>query len=90
MLHRLNISLHQRHNEKIRITFLARKTKFRRILNEVELIAELRKNDSYIVRSVTYERYVTFIFSAILRFKGHFELLQTDELHRSIGNYQKY
>lgn len=60
MLHRLNIPLHHKDNDKIRITFLERKTKYRQILNSDDLIAELKKNQSYIVRNVRFERAMAF------------------------------
>lgn len=61
ILHRLRIPLHHKDDERVRITFLERKTKFRRILNSDELIAEIRKNESYSVQSVRFERTVSFI-----------------------------
>lgn len=61
ILHRLNIPLHPKDDERIRITFLERKTKFRRILNSDELLAEIQKNESYSIQSVQFERTVPFI-----------------------------
>lgn len=60
MLYRLNIPLHHKTDDKIRITFLERKTKFRQVLNSDELMDELRKNDSYTVNNVRFERAVQF------------------------------
>lgn len=60
MLHRLNIPLHHKSDDKVRITFLERKTKFRQILNSNELVDELKKNQSYAVRSVHFERAIPF------------------------------
>lgn len=56
VLHRLNIPLHKRQNPRIRITFLARRTKYRQILNADELVNELRQNESYAVQTVHFER----------------------------------
>lgn len=61
MLHRMNIPLHHKSDDKVRITFLERKTKFRQILNSDELVAELMKNQSYSVKSVRFERSTPFM-----------------------------
>ncbi|XP_031623122.1 EGF domain-specific O-linked N-acetylglucosamine transferase [Contarinia nasturtii] len=61
MLHRLNIPLHHKSDDRIRITFLERKTKFRQILNSDELVLELKKNRTYDVRSVSFDRATPFI-----------------------------
>lgn len=60
MLHRLNIPLHHKSDDKIRITFLERKTRFRQILNSDELVAVLKKNQTYTVRYVRFERAMPF------------------------------
>lgn len=60
ILHRLKIPLQHKSDDKIRITFLERKTKYRQILNSDELIDELKKNDTYSVRSVRFERAMEF------------------------------
>lgn len=60
MLHRLNIKLHRKSDDKIRITVLERKTKYRQILNLDELINEMRRNESYEVQVVRFERTVPF------------------------------
>lgn len=60
MLHRLNIPMHRRNDDKIRITFLERKTKYRQILNSDDLYSELRKNQSYQVQVVQFERTIPF------------------------------
>lgn len=60
MLHRLDIPLHHKSDDRIRITFLERKTRFRQILNSDELIDELNKNQSYAVKSVRFERTTPF------------------------------
>lgn len=56
MLHRLKVPLYPKSDPKIRITFLVRRTKFRQILNVDELLHELRKNQSYEVQIVHFER----------------------------------
>lgn len=58
LLHRLGIPLHRRDNTKIRITFLSRQTRFRRILNENQLIDALKQNDNYSVNLVNFDRFV--------------------------------
>lgn len=58
----MRIPLHKKHDPKIRITFLSRKTKFRNVLNENELVEAIRSNSSYIIQKVTFERQVNFIF----------------------------
>lgn len=60
MVHRLKVPLEQKADDKIRITFLERRTKYRQILNSDELVGELRKNSSYTVRSVQFERGTRF------------------------------
>lgn len=50
-------------NSKLRITLLSRETKYRRILNEDELLTELKKDGRYIVNRVVFNRLVQkFIF----------------------------
>lgn len=61
MLHRLKVPLHRKGDDKIRITFLERKTKFRQVLNSDELVGELKKNSTYDVRSVRFERAMPFV-----------------------------
>lgn len=61
MLHRLNIPLYKRDDDRIRITFLVRKTKYRQIINADELVDELQKNQSYIVRFAQFERFLFFL-----------------------------
>lgn len=60
ILHRLQIPLRKRKNGKIRITLLSRDTKYRRILNEQELLEGLLENDSYFVRRVVYNKNIDF------------------------------
>lgn len=42
--------------QKLRITYLSRRTKYRQVLNENELLAQLNANEDYIVQRVSYER----------------------------------
>lgn len=52
VLHRLRIPLHERKNQRIRITLLSRDTQYRKILNEDELVNALKENPEYKVRKV--------------------------------------
>lgn len=56
----MNIPQHSRTDSKIRITLLSRDTKFRRILNEDELLKALQKNENYQVKRVVFNRNVSF------------------------------
>nr|XP_023027000.1 EGF domain-specific O-linked N-acetylglucosamine transferase isoform X1 [Leptinotarsa decemlineata] len=60
ILHRLRIPEHPRNDKKIRITFLSRNTKYRRILNEDELIKTLGRNPEYNVKKVVYDQNIPF------------------------------
>ncbi|XP_077292381.1 EGF-domain O-GlcNAc transferase [Arctopsyche grandis] len=60
VLNGLNIKLDNRNSDKIRITLLSRETKYRTILNEVELIDKLNENDNFIVNRVVYNRSIPF------------------------------
>ena len=60
VLHRLKIPFHNRENRKIRITLLARDTKYRRILNEEELVEAIAENPNYEVEKVVYNREIGF------------------------------
>ncbi|GLV39150.1 EGF-domain O-GlcNAc transferase [Carabus blaptoides fortunei] len=60
VLHRLNIPLHTRNNSKIHITFLSRDTKYRRVLNEDDLINALKRNENYEVQKIVYNRQLSF------------------------------
>ncbi|RZC43143.1 EGF domain-specific O-linked N-acetylglucosamine transferase, partial [Asbolus verrucosus] len=60
ILHRLKIPFHPRTNKKVRITLLSRDTKYRKILNENELIETLAENDEYEVQKVVYNREMGF------------------------------
>ena len=52
-LHRLGIPERQETQRKIQITFLARQSQYRRVLNQDELLSALEKNDQFIVRKVS-------------------------------------
>ncbi|XP_053987802.1 EGF domain-specific O-linked N-acetylglucosamine transferase isoform X2 [Hylaeus volcanicus] len=60
VLHRLSIPLHERKNQRIRVTLLSRDTQYRRILNEDELVKALKENTEYRVRKVVYNKKVPF------------------------------
>lgn len=60
ILHRLRIPFHKRTNRKIRVTLLSRDTKYRRILNEDNLIKALNENEEYVVQRVVYNRNIDF------------------------------
>lgn len=61
ILHRLRIEIRKRKSSKIRITFLSRQTKYRRILNEDSLVAAIKNNKRYHVRHVSYDDKLTFV-----------------------------
>ncbi|KOX67308.1 EGF domain-specific O-linked N-acetylglucosamine transferase [Melipona quadrifasciata] len=60
LLHKLRIPLHERKNERIRVTLLSRDTQYRKILNEDELTKALKENPEYKVRKVIYNKKVPF------------------------------
>lgn len=60
MLHSLNVKLHLRTNDKVRVTLLSRGTTYRAILNEQEIVEALLKNKKYHVQRVVYDRTVPF------------------------------
>ncbi|XP_043794817.1 EGF domain-specific O-linked N-acetylglucosamine transferase isoform X2 [Apis laboriosa] len=60
VLHRLRIPLHERKNQRIRITLLSRDTQYRRILNEDELVRALKENPLYKVKKVVYNKKISF------------------------------
>ncbi|XP_030755069.1 EGF domain-specific O-linked N-acetylglucosamine transferase [Sitophilus oryzae] len=60
MLHRLKIPIYRRINRKIKITFLSRDTKYRRVLNEEALLDSIKDNDEYEVNRVIYNRNIPF------------------------------
>lgn len=73
ILHRLKIPLYSRvGSRKIRITIISRKTKFRQMLNEPELIEEIQKNENYIVKSIVFERN--------LKFKDQLEIIRNTDV----------
>lgn len=60
MLHRLRIPEQPRKSTKLRVTFLSRQTKYRRIINEDELVEALDHHPDYDVKKVTYSREISF------------------------------
>lgn len=60
ILHSLNIKLHIRENDKIRVTLLSRGTTYRSILNEKQLLEALNKVEGYHVQRVVYDRSIPF------------------------------
>lgn len=44
----------------MRISFLSRDTKYRRVLNEEELLEALKKNENYEVQKLVYNRNMSF------------------------------
>lgn len=55
VLHRLKIEkVTLRKSNKLKITFLSRKTKYRQVLNEDELVNAISKIDDYEVNKVAY------------------------------------
>jgi EGF domain-specific O-GlcNAc transferase len=60
VLHRLDIEQLPRQSPKLRITFLARRSMYRRILNEDELFAELLKDERYEAQIVDFDHGITF------------------------------
>lgn len=58
VLHRLRIPLHERKNQRIRVTLLSRDTQYRRILNEDELVRALKENPLYKVKKVLIKRMI--------------------------------
>nr|XP_019931574.2 EGF domain-specific O-linked N-acetylglucosamine transferase-like [Aedes albopictus]XP_029724039.1 EGF domain-specific O-linked N-acetylglucosamine transferase-like [Aedes albopictus] len=54
VLHRLKIPQRSRTDRKLRITFLSRQTKFRRVLNENELLEEISENEDYLVNRASF------------------------------------
>lgn len=60
ILHRMQIPLHKRTTDKIRITLLSRKTRFRNMLNEEELYDKIKKNSNYEVRRVAFSSNIPF------------------------------
>ncbi|XP_055614137.1 EGF domain-specific O-linked N-acetylglucosamine transferase [Uranotaenia lowii] len=60
ILHRLKVPLKSHPSRKLRITFLSRQTKFRRILNEDELLEEISENENYRVNQASYSHHMSF------------------------------
>ncbi|XP_058826339.1 EGF domain-specific O-linked N-acetylglucosamine transferase [Topomyia yanbarensis] len=60
ILHRMRIPLKSNSDGKIRITFLSRQTKFRRVLNEDELLKAISVNEEYKVNRVSYSYQMDF------------------------------
>ncbi|XP_045470224.1 EGF domain-specific O-linked N-acetylglucosamine transferase isoform X1 [Harmonia axyridis] len=60
ILHRLKIPFYKRYNKKIRITFLSRETRYRRILNEDEIVTSLNKNKHYEVQKISFNQHIPF------------------------------
>lgn len=60
ILHRLKITLNDRKDDRVKVTFLSRNTKYRRILNEEELIHSIRKRKDVIVQRVIYDKDMPF------------------------------
>uniref|UniRef100_A0A6B2E8E9 EGF domain-specific O-linked N-acetylglucosamine transferase n=1 Tax=Phlebotomus kandelakii TaxID=1109342 RepID=A0A6B2E8E9_9DIPT len=60
ILHRLEIPLHPRLNTKIRVSFLSRGTKYRRVINEDELMQRLHQDERFDVQNVVYRSEMTF------------------------------
>lgn len=55
VLHRLEIPLYERTSRKIRVTFLSRNTKYRKVLNEAALLEAIRRNPEYEVERVVFD-----------------------------------
>lgn len=60
ILHRLKIPVHPRYKKTVRVTLLSRDTKYRRVLNEKELLDAIKDNKDYEVRRVVYNRNIPF------------------------------
>lgn len=61
ILHRLQIPFRPpRPQAKLRITFLSRRTKYRQVLNEDQLLEEIGSNSSYYVQRISFERALSF------------------------------
>lgn len=82
ILHRLNIAKPlpvDGHHKKINVALLSRKTPYRRILNEEELLAELSSVSSYSVRKV-FLKYKLFLY-----YKFHLQFLSYPFLIKFFG-----
>lgn len=61
ILHRLQVKAEPiKENTKIRITFLSRGTKYRKVLNEDELIERISSNEAYKVKRVIFGKQISF------------------------------
>lgn len=61
ILHRLQVKQNlPEKNKRIRITFLSRGTKYRKVLNEDELIKKITSNGNYVVERVNFGRNISF------------------------------
>ncbi|XP_058056689.1 EGF domain-specific O-linked N-acetylglucosamine transferase [Anopheles bellator] len=61
VLHRLRVRIAKRTDHRLRITFLSRQTRHRRVLNENELIAEISANPEYDVQRVSFGHEQSFL-----------------------------
>uniref|UniRef100_A0A182X0S2 EGF domain-specific O-linked N-acetylglucosamine transferase n=1 Tax=Anopheles quadriannulatus TaxID=34691 RepID=A0A182X0S2_ANOQN len=61
VLHRLKVRMTTRPDERVRITFLSRQTRYRRVLNEDELMGRIAKNPNYAVQRVSYGHDLPFV-----------------------------
>lgn len=60
VLHRLRIPQVKRTDAKVKITLLSRDTKYRKILNEAELVEALERNEEYSVERVVFNKEISF------------------------------
>lgn len=61
VLHRLQVKLNlPEASKKVRISFLSRETKYRKVLNEDELIEKITSNKHYTVQRVNFGRNISF------------------------------
>uniref|UniRef100_A0A182IUV3 EGF domain-specific O-linked N-acetylglucosamine transferase n=1 Tax=Anopheles atroparvus TaxID=41427 RepID=A0A182IUV3_ANOAO len=61
VLHRLKVRMSTRTDRRLRVTFLSRQTRYRRVLNEDELIAKIASNPSYAVQRVSFGHELSFL-----------------------------
>lgn len=59
-MHRLQIKSEKAKSPKLRVTFLSRGTKYRRVLNEDKLLEKISDDERYSVRKVNYGRHMSF------------------------------
>lgn len=60
ILHRLKIPIYPKRSQKVRVTLLSRDTRYRRILNEDELIEAVKDDDDIEINRVVYNRDIPF------------------------------